>query len=142
MGGRRQYKDHLVLDYDLWQTMMSIQRLISIPLKWEKVDSHIEGKVYKEGVEPNGDEFSIRLNTVADDWAGKARTSHSGQYPQYFYPDGVVMVEMGDGTLINGDIGNVITDYITRDPMIKFLMGKNPHWNEEIFASSIDWRAM
>ena len=90
-------KDHLVLDYDLWQTMMNIQKLISIPLKWEKVDSHIEGKVFKEGVEPKGDEYSIRLNTVVDEWAGKAREAHRGQYPQYLYPDGVVMVKKGDG---------------------------------------------
>ena len=134
-------KDHLVLDYDLWQSLMSIQKLIHIPLKWEKVDSHIEGKVFKEVVEPKGDEYSIRLNTVADEWAGNARKAHTGIYPQFLYPEGVVMVEKGDGTLINGDIGKVMTESITRDPMIKFLMGKNPHWDVDIFQS-IDWRAM
>ena len=51
--------------------MMRILKLMSTPLKWEKVDSHIEGKVYKEEVEPNGDEYSIRLNTGVDEWAGK-----------------------------------------------------------------------
>ena len=123
------------MDYDLWQTMMNIQKLISIPLKWEKVDSHIEGKVFKEGVEPKGDEYSIRLNTVVDEWAGKARTSQSGQYPQYLYPDGVVMVKTGNGRIINRNIGKTVTDYINQGPMIKFLIGKHPHWNEEIFTS-------
>ena len=46
---------HLVLDYDLWRVMNSLQDLISTPLKWEKVDSHIEGRVYKDGVTPKGD---------------------------------------------------------------------------------------
>ena len=38
-------KKHLVLDYDLWQAMAGFQELITTPLKWEKVDSHIEGRL-------------------------------------------------------------------------------------------------
>ena len=66
-------KDHLVLDYDLWKAMDSLQELIHTPLRWEKVDSHIEGRVYKEGTSPKGDQYSIRLNGVVDEWAGLAR---------------------------------------------------------------------
>ena len=43
------------------------------PLRWNKVDSHIEMMVYKEGKKTTRDEFSIRLNTIVDMWAGAAR---------------------------------------------------------------------
>lgn len=58
--------------------MDSLQALIHTPLKWEKVDSHIAGKVYKEGTLPKGDQYSIRLNTVVDEWEGVARKSNVG----------------------------------------------------------------
>ena len=45
------------------------------------------------------------------------------------------MVKTGDGTLINGHIGKVVTECRNRDPMIMFFMGKNPPWDDEIFAS-------
>lgn len=117
-------KDHLVLDYDLWQTMMHILDLITIPLKGGKVDSHIKGKAFKEGIEPKGNKYS-RLNTVVDEWVGSARTAHKGQYPQQLYPDGVVMVKKGDGCFIYGNIANVVTWDINQNLMIKCLMEKN-----------------
>lgn len=55
-------KDHMVLDYNLWRTMMGILDLIYVPLMWEKVNSHIEGIVYKYGAEPKGEQHSIILN--------------------------------------------------------------------------------
>ena len=50
-----------------------LQENIVIPIRWNKLDSHIEGKVYTEGVKPARDEFSIRLNIVMDQWTEDAR---------------------------------------------------------------------
>ena len=55
-------KGHLVLDYDMWRVMNMLQEKIVIPIRWNKVDSHIEEKVYVEGNKPAGNKSSIRLN--------------------------------------------------------------------------------
>ena len=55
-------KAHMVLDYDMWQVMNTLQQKINFQLIWEKVDSHIDTKVYKEGTKPKGDTLPIRLN--------------------------------------------------------------------------------
>ena len=126
-------KQHLVLDYDLWQAMDSLQALIHTPLKWEKVDSHIEGEVYKEGTSPKGDQYSIHLNMVVDKWAGVARKSNVGGCKQYFYPDSGVMVQLPDKGYIYGDICKWATEKINHHAMIKYLLGTNKHWTEGIF---------
>ena len=59
-------KNHLVLDYDLWRSMVSLIDLIQTSMQWEKVDSHIEGKIFKEGSQFKGGTCSIWLNTVVD----------------------------------------------------------------------------
>lgn len=43
-----------------------------------KFDYHIEGKVYQDGVTPKCGLFSIRLNTVVDEWTGVARVEFTG----------------------------------------------------------------
>ena len=43
-------KGNLVLDSTMWRVMNMLQEKISIPIRWNKVDSHIEEKVYAEGV--------------------------------------------------------------------------------------------
>ena len=115
--------------------------MIKTPLQWEKVDSHIEGRVFKDGVKPKGDEFSIRLNTVVDGWAGIARAQHRGVYSQHLYPESEVMVQRANKCFINGRVGDVVTTDINKEKMLKFLWGKNMHWNEAIF-DSIDWDAI
>ena len=50
-----------------------LQHRISMCIRWKKVDSHIETRVYKYLQTPAGDEMSIRLNTVVDTWAGEER---------------------------------------------------------------------
>ena len=114
---------HLVLDYDLWQAMDSLQASIHTPLKWEKVDSHIEGKVYKEGTSPKGDQCSIRLNMVVDEWAGVGRKSNVGGCKYYFYPKSGLMVQLPDKGYIHGDICKWTTEKINKHAMIKYLMG-------------------
>ena len=52
-------KNHMVLDYDLWRVMVGLIELIQTPIQWEKVNSHIEGKIFKEGTIPKGDKYSI-----------------------------------------------------------------------------------
>ncbi len=50
-------KGHMALDYDLWRVMKMLQKKITIPLRWEKVDSHIETRVYAEGKIPKGENY-------------------------------------------------------------------------------------
>ena len=44
-GNNPKFKDsingHLVLDYDMWRVMNMLQKKIFIPIRWNKVDSHI-----------------------------------------------------------------------------------------------------
>ena len=66
-------KDHLVLNYDLLREVEYLQSKIINPIKWNKVDSHINTRKYKEGQTPQGDIFSIMLNEVVDKWVGEVR---------------------------------------------------------------------
>ena len=74
-----------------------LQQRLSISIRWNKVDSHIETWVYKEGQSPAGDALSIRLNQVVDAWAGEAweagqHTVESMWNPQIFYDESQIMV--------------------------------------------------
>ena len=131
-------KNHLVLDYDLWRSMVSLINLIQTPIQWGKVNSHIEGNIFKEDSQPKRGGYSIRLNKVVDGWAWRARESHRGPYPYYLYPESEVMVQWINGRFIYGDISKVITNDINREKMFKNLWGKNRHWDDVIFES-IDW---
>ena len=51
-------------------------------MQWEKIDSHIEGKMYPVGVTPKGDQFCIRLNIVVNEWAGMDRSASTGSSTQ------------------------------------------------------------
>ena len=51
------------------------------------------------------------------------------------------MVQRANKVLINGKVGEVVTDDINKDKMFKYLWGKNKHWNDDIF-DSIDWEAI
>ena len=51
------------------------------------------------------------------------------------------MVKIQNNKLIYGDIQKWVTEAITQEKMIKYLWGKNPHWNDSIF-DSIDWKAV
>ena len=64
-----------------------------------------------------------------------------GPCTQYFYPGVRVMVKIQNNKLIYGDIQKWVTEAITQEKMIKYLWGKNPHWNDSIF-DSIDWKAV
>ena len=48
-------KGNLLLDYDMLRVMNMLQGKIVIPIRWNKVDSHIKEKVYAEGDKPAGD---------------------------------------------------------------------------------------
>ena len=101
-------KGHMVLDYDLWRVMKMIQKKITIPLCWEKVDSCIEIRVYADGATHNGDDFSIRLNMCADAWAETVRLDTNGardnMHDNILYEEGQVMVRLKDHRLIYRDI--------------------------------------
>ena len=66
-------KERMVIDYDLWMVIQSLQNKVKFKLAWHKVDSHIETRTYKHGAKPQGDAYSIRLNQRVDVWAGETR---------------------------------------------------------------------
>ena len=63
-------QDTLVLDVDMWPEMDSLQALIKISIKWEKVDSYIATRTYKLGVKPKGGKYVIQLNKYVDELVG------------------------------------------------------------------------
>ena len=46
--------------------MVMLQENIKIKLSWNKVDSHIKTRTYKEDEKPSGNKYSIRLDEKAD----------------------------------------------------------------------------
>lgn len=105
--------------------MTSLKGLISTPpLKWENVDSYIDGKVYKKGSQPKVDEYTIRWNTVVDVCTDTARDTYTGPYPHYLYPESVVMVR--NNRLIYIDIAQVVTEDINQNLMINFFEKDTP----------------
>ena len=125
-------KQHLVLDYNLWQTMASLQIRIKTPLIWGKVDLHIDTNTYKEGNKFNGDQYSIQLNTILDEWVTVARRSEVGGSRQYFYPESGVMVQSPDKGFVYGDICRWLAEEINQHTMTESLCDKNRHWTESI----------
>ena len=51
------------------------------------------------------------------------------------------MVKTAASLLTYGNIKLRITEEILQEGIIKYLMGKNPHWTEEIFET-VDWEAV
>ena len=138
-------KDNLVLDFDLWTVMRMLQQKIDFNLTWNKVDSHIESRTYKNGATPNGNTYSIRLNKTVDKWADEARVLGdrllgNGASPQYFYTPSIIMAKIGQSQLIYGDIIKHVREDISKRKLIQHLMLKNPEWTDTIFQS-INWNA-
>ena len=50
-----------------------LQDKIKMNINWNKVDSHIDKKTYKDRKKADGDEKFIRLNKVVDGRAGETR---------------------------------------------------------------------
>ena len=139
-------KSRMVLDYDMWTVMTMLQDKIQFKLKWEKVDSHIETRQYKDGATPKGDKYSIRLNKSVDAWAGEAREwgealLQGDESQQYFYSESQVIVQLPDLNYIYGNIASAVREVLTKDKMIKYLLARNPHWTQQIF-DTIDWESM
>ena len=115
-------------------------------MKWEKVDSYIETRQYKDGAKPKGDKYSIRLNKSVDVWAGEAREwgevlLQGDESPQFFYPESRVIVQMPDFRYIYENIASKVREELTKDKLIKHLLVKNPHWTKTGF-DTIDWESM
>ena len=51
------------------------------------------------------------------------------------------MVKLQNDRFIYGDICRWVTEEINQDNILKYMFGKNRHWNQAIF-DSIDWKAM
>ena len=139
-------KGHLVLDCDLWRVMNILHEKIIITLHWRKVDSQIETKIYTEGQKPNGDYLSIRLNKAVDLWAsevgdGPENTNETTYGSHIWYEESQLMVRLSDSRLIYGNISQQVSFDISQVGMSTYLMGKNPHWNKEIF-NMLDWKEM
>ena len=121
-----------MLDYDLWRAMTRLQTKIKFKLIWDKVDSHIHTRTLKKGVLPNGDEYSIRLNEQADEWAGDIREEYT-QYDdwcsptQFFFKDSVVTIQHRGCEIIYGNIAHLLRENISEYKLLQHLMNKNPH---------------
>ena len=93
-------KGHMVLDYDLWRAMRMLPEKITIPLRWEKVDSHIDTREYADEETPNVDEFSIQLNICADERAGSIWVTdyfvRDKSISNILYDEGPVVVRLND----------------------------------------------
>lgn len=139
----RDLTTQLVLDYDLRSVMNMQQHRLSMSIRWKKVDSHIETRVYKDGQTPAGDEFSIRLNIIVDVWASTARKVgqigvESVRSPQFFYDERQIMVKTTSQRFIYGNITGIFIDKISQVGLIAYLREKNPRWTDVIFHT-IDW---
>ena len=51
------------------------------------------------------------------------------------------MAKLPNNRFIYGDMCRWATDEINQDALLKLLLGKNPHWTQDIF-NTIDWQAM
>lgn len=69
------------------------------------------------------------------------RESQDCTCPHFFYTESGVMVQIHTHSIIYGDIQNWVTEEITQNKLIKYLWGKNPHWNDNIF-DSILWKVV
>ena len=76
-GGGKEYGNSItrrtVLYYDMWTVITMLTTKIKFKLQWEKFNSHIETRQYKDGATPQGGQYFIRLNKVIDGWSGYAR---------------------------------------------------------------------
>lgn len=111
-------KTHMLLYYDICMVMNMLQDKLRIPVRWHKVDSYIKIRVYNEGTKPEGDEFTIRLYTVVDNWAGAAQEEVEGaskeiRAPQIWCAVYQVMAQLKDSWLVYGDIEHHVICDIT-----------------------------
>ena len=103
---------------------------------------------YAPGAKPQGvgGKYSILLNNYVDELAGQTREeaeTHRTQHPyqECFYPHSQVMVRCKEEYYIYGKIGEILTEEILGDGMIKYLLVKNKDWTENIMWL-MDWDAM
>ena len=61
--------------------------------------------------------------------------------PQVWYEESQVMVKLQDSRFVYRDIRKQVNSYISKVGFIKYIMGKNPHWNESMFHM-VDWTGM
>ena len=101
--------DHIILYNYLQKVKVMLQGMIHIHIRWNKVDSHIENRIYKEGKKPARDDFLIQLNNVVDIQVGEAREGGEGvdlvvRNSQVFYEESQVMVQLKESRLLYSDI--------------------------------------
>ena len=130
----------MVLNYDMWMVMQHLQKKIKINLEWHKVDSHIGSRIYKNGAKPQGDAYSICLNSQVYIWVGETREKgnlclNGGPSPQYLYKESSVMVQLRNSQMIYGNISSWVREEIYSRKLIKYLMERNPHWTDDIFRT-------
>ena len=129
----------MALDFDLWQELLCWQRRLKIPIAWEKVDSHVEEKGRVSNKEPKGNPLAWRLNSAADDMAGKERNKILNLMTNVFSPESKIMVEC-KGKMIYGKVADKIVEEIHGPQLVNYLLTKN-NWEMKTF-NLIDWDAM
>ena len=107
------------------------------------MDSHTDTQKYKPGVTANGDKLPIRFNTSVDAWAGGARERGDSMLQEadarkLFYKEIQIMVQLDEFIFIYGGIAKTVREKVSKQKLIKYLLGRNPHWNATIF-DTIYW---
>ena len=134
-----QWKETIALDYDLWALSERLTEGLTFPLRWEKVDSHVDRKRMEDPTKQfNGNELAWRINEVADRLAEERRLMKENVAEQLF-PEAVVMVKY-QGSFIYGDIYENVTEG-EHGPALRVYLMEKFHWSVETF-DSINWDAM
>lgn len=88
--GALQWKDTIILDYDLWALSASIASVAPYSLTWEKVDSHIDSKLKEDPTRVlQGNKLAWRINEVADRLAEQQRVKGYAVVEQFFFRGGI-----------------------------------------------------
>ena len=134
-----QWKDTLVLDYDLWMVSNEVQDLLDYPLRWEHIDSHIEEKLRADPTRTlKGDKLAWRLNEAADELAGNQRIKGE-VIDEVLFEEARVMVSYR-GTFLYGPTYDRVVEGEHGRALKEYLCAKFK-WTSATF-DTIDWRAM
>ena len=110
------WRDMFALDFDLWHVLLEVQTWIKSPLKWEKVDSHVDQRA-PSSRSPKGNDLAWRLNEVMDTWANGEREVMTGPPDEVFFPASKIMISSGD-SMVYGKIGPRIEQDIMAPPSL------------------------
>lgn len=94
------------------------------PLKWCKVDSHVEEKRRAGKEEIKGNPLAWRLNEAVDTLAGLERDNMTQPNEDVFFPSSDVMLEV-QHSLVYSHPGPLVREAILGPALIAYQLAKN-----------------